>query len=117
MELSTAQQIVATLASGVHPVTGDDMPADSPFNQPPVIRALFTVTLALDKEAKRAGGHRRRSYSSIVNIEAVDESHARSMIDEFANRAQGASDEGEFTYCGVRGSVCFDMHSFKEHHR
>ncbi|MEO7392637.1 MAG: hypothetical protein ABIU58_10710 [Ramlibacter sp.] len=47
MELQAARQIIDTLSQGVHPVTGEIMPEDSPYNAPPVIRALFTVSQAL----------------------------------------------------------------------
>ena len=39
MELQIARQIIDTLAQGIHPVTGEAMPDDSPYNAPPVIRA------------------------------------------------------------------------------
>jgi hypothetical protein len=48
MELQIARQIIDTLAQGIHPVTGEAMPEDSPYNAPPVIRALHTVARALD---------------------------------------------------------------------
>src|SRR5436305_6895746 len=48
MELQAARQIVDTLAQGIHPVTGEAMPEDSPYNAPPVIRALFAVSQALE---------------------------------------------------------------------
>lgn len=48
MELQNARQIIDTLAQGIHPVTGEAMPEDSPYNAPPVIRALFAVSQALD---------------------------------------------------------------------
>jgi hypothetical protein len=47
MELQSAREIIDTLAQGVHPVTGEVMPEDSPYNAPPVIRALFAVSQAL----------------------------------------------------------------------
>ena len=53
MELQTARQIIDTLSQGVHPVTGKAMPADSPYNDPAVIRALFTVSLALEDKPVR----------------------------------------------------------------
>ncbi len=53
MELHIARQIIDTLAQGIHPITGEMMPADSPYNAPPVIRALFAVSQALaDKSDK-----------------------------------------------------------------
>ena len=47
MELQIARQIIDTLAQGIHPITGEAMPDDSPYNAPPVIRALHTVSRAL----------------------------------------------------------------------
>lgn len=52
MELQTARQIIETLAQGIHPVTGEAMPEDSPYNVPAVIRALFAVAQALDAQDK-----------------------------------------------------------------
>ncbi len=43
MEIRKAQSIVKTLAQGVDPNTGEVFAPDSPYNQPKVIRALFTV--------------------------------------------------------------------------
>ena len=48
MELQIARQIIDTLAQGIHPVTGEAMPDDSPYNAPPVIRALHAVSRALE---------------------------------------------------------------------
>lgn len=49
MELQLAREIISVLAQGIHPVTGEAMPADSPYNEPPVIRALFAVSRALEQ--------------------------------------------------------------------
>jgi hypothetical protein len=48
MELQIARQIIDTLAQGIHPITGEAMPEDSPYNAPPVIRALHVVSRALE---------------------------------------------------------------------
>jgi hypothetical protein len=53
MELQIARQIIDTLSQGIHPVTGEVMPADSPYNAPPVIRALFAVSQALSGKPGR----------------------------------------------------------------
>jgi hypothetical protein len=55
MELQTARQIIDTLAQGIHPVTGEAMPEDSPYNAPPVIRALFAISQALETPPPAAG--------------------------------------------------------------
>ena len=58
MELQAARQIIDTLAQGIHPVTGEVMPEDSPYNAPPVIRALFAVSQALDGSVPSAKAKR-----------------------------------------------------------
>jgi hypothetical protein len=60
MELQIARQIIDTLAQGIHPVTGEAMPEDSPYNAPPVIRALHAVSRALEGEEAGATGHAPR---------------------------------------------------------
>lgn len=49
MELQLARQIIDTLAQGINPITGEAMPHDSPYNAPPIIRALHAVTRGLDR--------------------------------------------------------------------
>ncbi len=53
MELHIARQIIDTLSQGIHPITGEVMPADSPYNAPPVIRALFAVSQALGEKSEK----------------------------------------------------------------
>ena len=62
MELQIARQIIDTLAQGIHPITGEAMPEDSPYNAPPVIRALHAVARALealDRPVHEEGGKPR----------------------------------------------------------
>ena len=54
MDLQIARQIIDALAQGIHPVTGEAMPEDSPYNAPPVIRALHAVSRALEEAPGRA---------------------------------------------------------------
>lgn len=51
MELNEARELVSALANGTDPGTGEILPAESPYNDPRVIRALFTV---LDSSKGRA---------------------------------------------------------------
>ena len=55
MDLQIARQIIDTLAQGIHPITGEAMPDDSPYNAPPVIRALHTVSRALESAVAPSG--------------------------------------------------------------
>ena len=43
MELNESRKIVNTLAQGIHPTTGEVFPPESPYNDPEVIRALFSI--------------------------------------------------------------------------
>jgi hypothetical protein len=51
MELTQTRHIVKTLAQGVHPSTGEVFPPESPYNDPEVIRALFSI-LEFVKQSK-----------------------------------------------------------------
>ncbi len=68
MELQTARQIIDTLAQGIHPVTGEVMPEDSPYNAPPVIRALFAVSQALDGGTPAAAAAAARPKRERANL-------------------------------------------------
>ncbi len=52
MELTESRNIVKTLAQGVHPTTGEVYPPESPYNDPEVIRALYSI-LEFVKQAKK----------------------------------------------------------------
>ena len=52
MELNESRNIVSNLAQGVHPTTGEVFPPESPYNDPKVIRALFSI-LEFVKHAKK----------------------------------------------------------------
>jgi hypothetical protein len=70
MELQSARQIIDTLAQGIHPVTGEAMPEDSPYNAPPVIRALFAVSQALETTPAPPGSKPQRAARSAPPVNA-----------------------------------------------
>ena len=53
MSPNEAKSIIEALANGVDPETGEVLSAQSVFNNPQVIRALFIATKALDGLTKR----------------------------------------------------------------
>ncbi|MGZ5181767.1 MAG: hypothetical protein ACXWC6_12465 [Ramlibacter sp.] len=65
MELQIARAIIDTLAQGIHPVTGEVMAEDSPYNAPPVIRALFAVSQALGPIAPAEPAPRKRARTDL----------------------------------------------------
>ncbi len=58
MERKQAVRILEAVRDGVDPDTGEELPADSPFQRPDVVRALFTV-LSLLKAADGLSRRRR----------------------------------------------------------
>jgi hypothetical protein len=81
MELQIARQIIDTLAQGIHPVTGEAMPDDSPYNAPPVIRALHTVARALEGEPPAAEERSRRVPNAGKPWTAADDSALETAFD------------------------------------
>jgi hypothetical protein len=64
MELEQAKSIVKTLAQGVDPTTGEVFAPESPYNDPRVIRALFTVhDLARPAKIPRMSVDERRRHN------------------------------------------------------
>lgn len=48
MERDQTLKILNALAGGVHPATGEKFPADSPYQQPDTVRALFEAVRAVE---------------------------------------------------------------------
>jgi hypothetical protein len=80
MELQAARHIIDTLAQGIHPVTGEVMPEDSPYNAPPVIRALFAVSRALDADVATARPRRETPPNAGKPWSALDDDKLESAF-------------------------------------
>ena len=59
MEATEAYVIVAALANGMHPLTGETFPEGSPYQHPHVVRALFVATRALEDRSRQLERQRR----------------------------------------------------------
>jgi hypothetical protein len=66
MEIEEAKEIVISLANGINPITGKVFPDDSPYNDPTIIRSLFTVA----NNVKLPKKHR---------MQTVEETQARNL--------------------------------------
>ena len=51
-------RIIDALANGVHPFTGEPLPAGHVMQCPPVIRALFAVLRCVDEQSDKAGSRK-----------------------------------------------------------
>ena len=62
MEREHALKILNALANGVHPATGEVFAADSPYQHPETVRALFEAVRTMEStSAKPAAAHERKS--------------------------------------------------------
>jgi hypothetical protein len=92
MELQTAHQIIDTLAQGIHPVTGEAMPEDSPYNAPPVIRALFAVSQALQGKGPASRPRRELPANAGKPWPAEEDAKLASAFDKGIELPQLAAD-------------------------
>jgi hypothetical protein len=60
MEREQTLRILNALANGVHPATGEQFAADSPYQHPDTVRALYAAVRALDENGAPAGAIDRR---------------------------------------------------------
>ena len=65
MEREQALKILNALANGVHPVTGEVFAADSPYQHPDTVRALFDAVRAIDGAARPAAQAQARKTSGM----------------------------------------------------
>jgi hypothetical protein len=54
MEREHAVKIVSALANGVHPDTGEVFAADSPYQHPDTVRALFEALRAMESSSRQS---------------------------------------------------------------
>lgn len=103
MDISRAREIVRTLADGVDPTTGEVLPADSVYNYPEVIRALFAVLEASDPQLdpyRNAG----KPWTDAEDDKLRDEFEAKMKISDIAKehgRTYGAI-ESRLDHLGLK---------------
>ena len=67
MEKEQALKILNALANGVHPATGEVFAADSAYQHPDTVRALFEAIRALEGSRPAAGSGERRPAEMPAN--------------------------------------------------
>jgi hypothetical protein len=67
MEREHALKILNALANGVHPATGEVFAADSPYQHPDTVRALFDAVRAMEGGTGRAAPHERKTSDIPAN--------------------------------------------------
>lgn len=85
MDASQALSVVRSLANGVDPESGEVFPADSTYQRPQVVRALYEAATALERQERY---DRRRSQMPVKTGEPWSENEDRKLLAAFdAGRA------------------------------
>jgi len=99
VELEKAISIIKALSDGIDPDTGEQYPADSPYQMPDTVRALNVAVLALEKQQKT--NYRQKNLPSSAGkpwnddedqrlLEAYDADTAIKKISVLHGRTVGA---------------------------
>ena len=85
MDSAQALAVVRSLANGVDPESGEIFPAESPYQRPQVVRALYEAATALERQERF---ERRRAQMPIKTGEPWSEDEDRRLLAAFdAGRA------------------------------
>ncbi|MFI3156573.1 MAG: hypothetical protein QX199_10485 [Methylococcaceae bacterium] len=74
MDTASSLEIIRALANGVDPHTGEELPADSPYQHPQTIRALFVAIQALE-QLKKSGVRQQRLPDNAGKAWTDEENH------------------------------------------
>ncbi len=85
MDASQALAVVRSLANGVDPATGEVFPAESAYQRPDVVRALYQAASALERQERN---DRRKAELPVKSGEPWTEDEDRNLLAAFdAGRA------------------------------
>ena len=84
MDIIRATEIVRTLANGIDPTTGEVLPAESVYNSPDVIRALFTLLEAARVKEQHPTRNAGKPWTEIEDDKLRDEYAAKMRIADIA---------------------------------
>ena len=84
MDIIRAKEIVRTLADGIDPTTGEVLPAESVYNSPEVIRALFAVLEASTPNTQLQNRNAGKPWTEIEEEKLIDEYASKIKISDIA---------------------------------
>lgn len=105
MDINRAKEMIRTLADGVDPTTGEVLPAESVYNSPEIIRALFTLLEYINKDtAKDPLRNAGKPWSDVEDDKLRDEYLSNLKISDIAKehgRTYGAI-ESRLEHLGLK---------------
>ena len=84
MDIIRAKEIVRALADGIDPTTGEVLPAESVYNSPEVIRALFAVLEASTSNTQLLNRNAGKPWTEIEEEKLIDEYASKIKIADIA---------------------------------
>jgi len=86
VDIAKSLEIILALANGIDPHTGEEFSADSPYQHPQTIRALFVAIQALE-QSRKADDRQRQ----------LPDNAGKAWVDEEDHRLVSAFDSGKST--------------------
>lgn len=104
MDASQALAVVRSLANGIDPATGEVFPAESAYQRPDVVRALYEATSALERQER---SDRRKAEMPVKTGEPWSEDEDRKLLAAFdsGRSLQELATAHERTLAGVKARL------------
>jgi hypothetical protein len=104
MDASQALAVVRSLANGIDPVTGEVFPAESAYQRPDVVRALYEAVSALERHER---SERRKAELPVKTGEPWSEDEDRKLLAAFdsGRSLQELAASHQRTLAGVRARL------------
>lgn len=98
-------KILAALAEGVHPATGELLPADCPYHTPKVVRALFRAIRAIEARAPKPERPRAGLPANAGKPWSVDEDKLLLVAFDQGQAIKDIAQLHQRTYAGIEARL------------
>lgn len=113
MDIDEARRVVSALANGVHPVTGEVLPEEHLYNEPAVIRSLFTLLKAvrMPKRVPLSLEERQKENVKLGRPRNAGLPWTETLREELANQFRGGAGITDLTgrFERTRGAILSEL--------
>jgi hypothetical protein len=104
VDTSKALEIIRALANGVDPHTGEEFSADSPYQHPQIVRALFLAIQTLER-GKKASDRQRQLPDNAGKSWSDEEDHRLVLAFDSGKTTKQLADEHKRTEGSIRSRL------------